>query len=155
MTLSESSEKLAKALLLPINPAVVVLLGIYTMLWGFWVANPFWSVFGTAALFSALENMWILQALSIPAEPFWGTIAIFCGAITTYGAYKRSYKPLIRGSTIIGWHWFMIAILYFMGDWHNTGGITALLMAIYGAFLYVNIRVNYKPRHEIKDVLNE
>ena len=147
------TEKLARALLLPINPAVVVLLGIYTIVWGFWVANPFWDVFGQAALYSAMANVGFLTALGIPAEPFWGILAILCGTVTTYGAIKRRYRSLVLGATVIGWHWFMICILYFMGDPLNTGGITALLMAVYGAFLWVNIRVNFKDDHNMDDVL--
>ena len=40
-------------------------LGIYTILWGLWVANPFWDVFSTAPLYSQLS--------SIAPEVFWGT----------------------------------------------------------------------------------
>lgn len=148
-------EKFARALLLPINPAVVVLLGVYTVVWGFWVANPFWSVFGQAPLYDAMANFAFLGLLGIPAEPFWGTIAMLCGAVTTYGAVTRKYNPLVRGATVIGWHWFMIAILYFIGDPLNTGGITALLMSIYGAFLYLNLRVNFKDTHDIDEVLRK
>lgn len=155
MTLSEGSEKLARALLLPINPAVVVLLGIYTVVWGFWVANPFWTVFTQAPLYNALDSIWFVAASGISPEVFWGTIAMLCGAVTTYGAIRRSYRSLITGATVIGWHWFMISIMYFIGDAANTGGITALLMAVYGAFLFLNIRVNFKETHNMDDVLRK
>lgn len=38
----------------------------------------------------------------------------------------------------------MISILYFTGDPANTGGITALIFAVYAAFIYLNIKVNFK-----------
>jgi hypothetical protein len=46
-------------------------------------------------------------------------------------------------------HWLTIAILYFMGDWTSTGGITSLTFAFYAALVWVNIKVNpeYYPTH--------
>lgn len=136
MTLHDESTKLAKALLLPINPAAVVLLGFYTVVWGLWVANPFWSVFGTAPLYSFLA--------SLAPEVFWGGLAILCGAITSYGAVKRKYRPLVIGSAVAFWHWLMIGVMYFAGDPLNTGGVTAIMLAVYAAFVYLNIRTNFK-----------
>lgn len=140
MTLTEGSEKLAKALLLPINPAAVILLGIYTVVWGAWVANPFWPVFTHAALYSAMANF-------MP-EWVWGIVAISMGAITIYGAVKRHYAALVRGAASSGLFWFTVSIFYFIGDAANTGGITALIFAVYAAFIYLNIRVNFKDDHK-------
>jgi len=151
MTLREAPLKLTKALLLPINPAAVVLLGIYTVLWGLWVANPFWTVFTQAPIYDALARV---PPDLIPSEYFWGTIAVVCGCIITYGAIKRHYRPLTIGAATAGWHWFMISVLYFMGDWQNTGGITAAILAVYGAFIYVNIKVNFKDHKDADDILN-
>lgn len=151
MTLTEGSKKLAEALLLPINPAAVVLLGIYTVLWGFWVANPFWTVFTQAALYNKLAAVFVF---GIPPEIFWGVIAMFCGTITIYGAVKRSYYPLVRGAAIAFFHWLVICVMYFLGDPANTGGITALIFAVYAAFVYLNIRVNFKDRKNSTDLLN-
>lgn len=133
-------EKMARALLRPINPATVVLLGGYTVVWGLWIASPFWDVFGRAELYGIL-------ALVAP-EWFWGVLAIVCGAATCIGAIKRSYRPLVTGAVVSGWHWMMISILYFLGDPLSTGGITALTLAIYSAYLYLNIRLNFKDDHE-------
>lgn len=121
---------------MPINPAAVILLGIYTVVWGIWVANPFWNVFGQAQLYGTLA--------AVAPEVFWGCLAMVCGSITTYGAIKRKYGALVRGTLTAGWHWSMISVFYFLGDPLNTGGITALTFAIYAAFIYLNIRVNFK-----------
>lgn len=116
------------------------------MLWGLWVSNPFWSVFGSAQLFSALGL--------VAPEVFWGCLAIFCGVITTYGALRRSYASLLLGSSIAWAHWLMIAIFYFIGDWQNTGGITALSIAVYASFIYLNLKVSHgKNRKDITDIL--
>lgn len=136
MTISEGSEKLAIALLKPINPAAVVILGVYTVVWGIWLAVPFWSVFDTAPLYSALAQL--------APELFWGSLAICCGLVTTYGAVKRRHRALIAGSIVAGWHWAIIGIFYFIGDWMNTGGITAITFAVYALFIWLNLRVNSK-----------
>lgn len=151
MTFHEGAERLAQALLLPINPAAVVLLGIYTVVWGFWVANPFWTVFTQAPLYDKLGAVALGM---VPPEVFWGVIAMVCGSITIYGAIKRSYKPLVRGATIAFFHWLVIAVMYFLGDPLNTGGITALTFAVYAGFIYLNLRVNFKDRKDSDAILN-
>ncbi len=66
-----------------------------------------------------------------------------------YGAVRRSFGALTRGAGFVGLHWFCISLCYFLGDWQSTGGITALMMAIYAGFVYLNIRVNYKETKEL------
>lgn len=138
-------EKFAEALLKPVNTAAIVILGLYTITWGLWVANPFWSVFPGTQLFSAL-------GLLAP-EVFWGTLAVVCGLITVRGAYRRSYRALVIGALTAGAHWSMIAFFYFLGDWTNTGGITSLTFAIYAAFIYLNIRVNHRNHKKMNEIL--
>lgn len=147
MSIEEGAEKLARALLLPINPAAIILLGGYTIVWGLWLVNPFWNVFAQAQLYSVLA--------AVAPEWAWGSLAILCGAVTSYGAIRRRYRPLVRGSAVAGWYWFMIAVFYFFGDIMNTGGITALLLAIYSAFIYLNIRVNFKNDKNNRHILQE
>lgn len=137
MNIRGAFENLGVALLKPINKAAIILLGVYTVIWGFWVANPFWHVFTSAPLYSALAG-------TVPAEWFWGCVAIICGCLTIRGAFRRSYNSLLIGAGAVGWHWFIISILYFVGDWHNTGGITALFLSLYAAYVYLNIKVNHK-----------
>lgn len=146
MTFNEGTEKLAHALLLPINPTAVIILGVYTVVWGFWLLNPFWTVFTQASLYSVLA--------ALAPEWFWGSLAVICGSFTVYGAIRRRYKPLVRGAAISGWHWLMIATFYFMGDPFNTGGITALTFCIYAAFVYLNLRVNFKNDQESEHFLH-
>lgn len=152
MTFKEGVSNFVEALLQPINPAVVVLLGLYTVVWGFWVINPWWTVFTQAALYSELNEVTFCL---IPPEVLWGGLAMFFGCITIYGAVRRSYRSLILGASSIMWHWLMICIFYFLGDPASTGGITALFMVIYGAFLWLNLRVNYKKTKNMDDVLRK
>lgn len=150
MHVKDAPKRLAQALLLPINPAAVVLLGIYTTVWGMWLASPFWTVFTQAPLYRVLARV---PPDFIPAEYFWGFIAMTVGLIICYGAFKRYYRPLILGATVAFWHWLMIATFYFWGDWRNTGGITALIFCVYAGFIYCNVRVNYKERNNRYGIL--
>jgi hypothetical protein len=136
MTLTEGTEKLAKALLLPINPAAVIILGIYTVVWGLWVSNPFWNVFDQSPLYAKMATF-------MP-EWAWGILAIVMGGITVYGAVKRHYPALVRGAASSGFFWLAVSVFYFAADAASTGGITALVFAVYAMFIYLNIRVNFK-----------
>ena len=128
-------DTIARALLRPMNMGVVLVLGLYTFLWGLWVINPFWHVFGHAALYDMLN--------AYGGEGFWGAFAIATGTLTTWGATRGRAPYIYWGTGAAGWHWFIIGIFYFMGDWHNTGGITALFLAVLSATVYLNVKVNY------------
>lgn len=127
-------DRLADTLLKPINPAVIVVLGMYTVLWGCWIVSPFWSVFPHAALFHIMA--------SLASEYVWGGIAIASGLIIVRGAIKPIYWNIEIGALVAFFFWLTIGILYFIGDWQNTGGITASCFALYSALIWVNIRVN-------------
>lgn len=139
-------DRFAKSLLSPINPAAIIILGVYTVVWGLWLISPWWSVFSTAPVYSALYH-WA-------PEWAWGANAVFCGSITAWGALTRRDNSLLTGSFVAFIHWFLIALFYFAGDWMNTAGITALTLAIYAGFIHVNIKVNKgKPTVTIVDKL--
>ena len=141
-------QKLTESLLLPINPAAVIILGVYTTLWGLWIFSPFWTVFTQASLYRVMLSISpgrLFDSLAlISPEIFWGSIAIVCGILITYGAVVRVYGPLVRGARVGAWHWLVIAIMYFLGDPLNTGGITSLMLCVYSVFIYLNLRVNFK-----------
>lgn len=127
-------EKVAEGLLRPINPTVIIVLGVYTVIWGLWIFSPFWSVFAAAPLYSAMA--------SISSEYVWGAVAVISGLFIMRGAMKPSYKNLSLGAFIGCLHWLVVALLYFASDWHSTGGITSLTFAIYSALVWANVRVN-------------
>ena len=136
-------ERLAEAMLKPVNPALVILLGVFTVVWGIWVGNPFWDVFTRAALYSVMNFM---------PEWTWGLIAVVSGIAICYGAIRRSTKSLIWGARIGGAFWLAVTLMYFLGDWMSTGGITALVLAIYCGVLYLNFRVNNKKKRLPSDM---
>lgn len=118
----------------PINTSAAMLMAAYTVLWGFWLLNPFWTVFDQAQIF------WWLN--SVAPEWAWGTFAIVCGLTMGFGIIRHTYNSLARGAFIGFIHWSIICTGYFIGDWRNTGGITALMIAVYCAFIYLNLMVN-------------
>jgi hypothetical protein len=130
-------EKLAQTILKPINPSIIVILGAYTVLWGLWIANPFWTVFTQAPLYAVMAH-----SAPIYPEVFWGTYAIISGLFTMRGAMKPSYRNLQWGSFFAFAHWLIIGMMYFMGDWMNTGGITAITFSIYSAIVWLNVKIN-------------
>lgn len=125
---------LIRRLLMPINPNIIAFLGLYTIVWGLWLIMPMWDVFTVAPLFN--------QMASIAPEWVWGTVALVSGMSISYGALKPSYRTLTVGAFIGAVHWLNVAVMYFLGDWHNTGGITSLAFCLFSAFVYLNIRLN-------------
>lgn len=121
-------------MLRPVNTAAISIMAIYTSLWGFWIGNPWWDVFSRAQLY---------QWMAVLPEWAWGLNAMFVvGGLMLYGVFKPSYRSLQTGATVGFYHWLLIAIFYFGGDWQNTGGITSLMIAVYCAFIHINLKVN-------------
>lgn len=127
-------EKILKALSNPINPSVILILGLFTVLWGAWVLSPFWTVFTQAPLY--------VQMAEVASEPVWGLFAIGSGLFTIRGAVKPSYMNLRLGSWAATAMWSVITVMYFIGDWASTGGITTLCFAVYAFFVWLNVRMN-------------
>lgn len=121
-------------LIKPINGASVVVISGYTFLWGMWVVNTFWDVFTRAPLFSELS--------AVAPEWAWGLVAVIVGLVMLYGVFRPSYGSLTRGAFVGFMFWMTIAVGYFLGDWQNTGGITAAMLCISCAYIYLNVRIN-------------
>ncbi len=138
MRLAELTHKIAvnfrNILSLPLNVASTIVLATYTLLWGLWLVFPFWDVFTTAPLYMGLA--------SIMGEWAWGSIAIVCGFAMSWGILHDNSRWLERGAYIGFLHWIVISGGYFLGDWHNTGGITAFTIAALCGLTYLNNRVN-------------
>ena len=127
-------EGVKHAMFRPINKAAVSIMGAFTMLWGFWVVNPFWNVFTTAPLFQFMA--------SVAPEWAWGLAALVVGAVIIYGVVKMSYRSLISGAQTGFYFWLFASISFFIGDWQNTGGITLLMIALYCGYVALNLAIN-------------
>lgn len=127
--------RLGREVLQPINTAAVIILGVFTVLWGLWVFSPFWDVFNRAVVYHYFQ---------ILPEYFWGSVAIASGTAMIYGVLRNSYRSLTMGSMVGFLHWFVIMAFFFAGDWQNTGGVTYLMIAVYCGYIWLNLRVNKK-----------
>lgn len=135
MTIAErQGAKLANRLSQPINTAAIVLMGAYTVLWGIWVGNPFWSVFNESA-----QYRWLHE---VAPELAWGLTAISVGTIMCFGVIKNSYRSLSIGSFIGAVYWGTVAAGYYIGDWRDTAGLTKTMICVYCAFIFLNIKMN-------------
>jgi hypothetical protein len=127
-------DKLARRLSKPINTAAIVIMGVYTVLWGFWVGNPFWSTFDESKQYD-----WLAQVMP---EEGWGLVAIVVGAIMCYGVVRNSFRSLSAGSLVGTVYWGTVAMGYYIGDWRDTAGLTKTMICLYCAFIFLNIRMN-------------
>jgi hypothetical protein len=128
------------ALFKPINKAAISIMGVFTVLWGFWVGNPFWAVFEQAPIF-------MIMAFLAP-EWAWGVAAIIVGLTMLYGVFKMAYRPLVHGARVGFYFWMFASINFFIGDWQNTGGITLLMIALYCGYIALNLSINREQYQE-------
>ena len=133
-----------KSILRPPSAVAIVMLGVYMTLWGIWVANPFWTVFTSSTIYHTMA--------AFAPEWFYGTGAIICGVLITYGAVLDSYFAKTAGSLLGALHWVSLSTLYFIGDWHNTGAITTLFVAATSAYLYLSTVINRYARDREDDL---
>jgi len=123
-----------RALFRPINKAAISIMATFTLIWGFWVGNPMWTVFTTAPLFNAMSVL--------APEWVWGTVALIVGLVMLFGVIRMSYRSLILGASTGFYFWICASIAFFLGDWQNTGGITLLMIALYCGYIALNLRMN-------------
>ena len=118
----------------PINTNLIILLGMWTALWGVWVAMPMWDAFESAKMFTYMESLF--------PEWVWGTAAIISGLVMCFGVLFNSFRSLSFGAWVGFVFWTAVSIMYFIGDWQNTGGITVIAFAVYSAVIRINLSVN-------------
>ena len=117
-------DKIAEALLKPISPSVIVILGVYTILWGLWLINPFTSVFASSAVYSAMSFL---------PEAVWGGIAVVSGVFII-----GDHHSMEIGAFISFLHWTIVGFLLLIGSTTSPFGITALTFAIYSGLVWLN-----------------
>lgn len=128
-------DRLADMMLRPISKGVTVFVALYTTLWGLWVINPWWDVFSTADLYGGLNGF--------APEWFWGFIAVFSGVMAFVSTIDARFpKTAFTAAAVTGWFWFAVGILYLYGDYHNTGGITGIFLALLCAYIFLNVKAN-------------
>lgn len=144
-TVWNKTDEIARNMRRPINTAAISILGAYTFLWGLWIALP-WDTFTRGPIYD-------MMAILAP-EPIWGASAMVIGSIILYGVAKNSFTYLRRGALIGFYYWFVISGFYLLGSWESTGWINSAMVAIYCAFVALNLRINKSSLHDNKEVNN-
>ena len=129
-----SLDNIKEAMFRPINTAAIGILGVFSILWGLWVGNPFWSVFDQAEIFEAMKYL-------MPEE-VWGVTAGAVGFAMVYGALTGKYSYLRIGALSGFYFWLFACISFFAGDWKNTGGITLAMITLYCGYVALNLSIN-------------
>jgi len=138
------ADRLAMGLLRPINPYASILLGIFTFIWGLWLQMP-WGSFDGARLFSMMDRL--------APEWAWGTFAMAVGALNIYTITRKKKKLLARSHGLATWHWGLVSLMMWLGDWQNTGGLTYSFIAIYASYCFLNVKINnVKFDEEIRSI---
>lgn len=141
------TDEIARGLRKPINTAAISIMGVYTFVWGLWLALP-WATFTRSPIYEMMN--------SLAPELVWGIAAMLIGAIMLCGVIMQGYKALRRGAAAGFYYWFVVSGFYLMGSWESVGWINALMVSIYCAFVAINLRVNRKSLdsslHDNKEV---
>lgn len=128
------SEAVKNAMFRPINKSASVILGITSLVWGFWVANPFWRVFDSAQVY------YVLNALA--PEWMWGLIPMLIGIGMIVGIAKSRFTTLLASVRIGFYFWFFTSLCFFIGDWQNTAGIIYSMVTLYCGYVALNLSIN-------------
>lgn len=121
--------KLRRIFLAPISPFNILLVGVFSFLWGLWVALPFWDVFNRSPIYSALD--WV------GSELIWGSIQIIVGTVLVFAAFDslRWMKYATFGGFL---SWFLVALGFAVADWQNPGMWVSGFIAALNAYMFLN-----------------
>ena len=134
-------DNLALNLIRPINPSVIVLLGLYTVLWGVWIM--FFPVFDVLPAFAPIASFTTKEAMGVVA---W-TVAVFI----CRGAFIPSYSNLRIGSAMAASYWLFFGIMLLIGQYQDPIGLASIFFGIYAALVWMNLGVNknlYSKNHK-------
>jgi hypothetical protein len=129
----KKTDEIARGMRKPINTAAISIMGAYTFIWGLWLALP-WDTFGRSSVYEMLNNL--------APELAWGIAAMLIGLYILRGVWKGAYKALHKGALAGFYYWFIVAGFYLIGSWQSTAWINAIMVAVYCAFVAINLRVN-------------
>lgn len=136
------TDEMARGLRKPINTAAISIMGVYTFVWGLWLALP-WQTFVRSPIYDLMSNL--------APELVWGIAAMCIGAVILYGVWNSTYKALLRGALAGFYYWFVVSGFYLIGSWESVGWINAFMVAVYCAFVAINLRVNKSSLHDNKE----
>lgn len=136
---AQAVDMLIERLQAPASHATLIFVAAYTFTWGLWLLV--FDVFKQADLYDTL--------MSIGPENAFGFLAIVSGVCMALAVLYDEYPFTGYGALIGCVFWGLVGVGYFIGDYENTGGITALGISVYSAFMYLNIRINQKTQHDL------
>lgn len=125
-------DSLAENLIKPINPSIIVLLGIYTILWGVWIM--FFPVFDVLPSFAPIASFTSKEAM--------GVVAWSVGVFICRGAFSPSYSNIRIGSALAAAHWLFFGIMLMIGQFQDPIGLSSIFFGIYAALVWMNLGVN-------------
>lgn len=142
LKLWEKTDQAARGLRKPINTAAISIMGVYTFVWGLWLVLP-WSTFNHGPMYEMMATL--------APEITWGLVAMTIGAVIIWGVISQTYRALLRGALTGFYYWFVVSGFYFIGSWQSVSWISAFMVAIYCAFIAINLRVNRSSIVDLHD----
>jgi hypothetical protein len=121
-------------LLEPINIAGPVMFSLHMIMWGLWLLMPWLNFTGPA--FAVLA--------SIAPEWEFGIASVVLGAVALIGAISGRPTYLAVSSFLAFMYWFLIGLAFAAASITSTGVLTYMIIAMYSAFTYLNVRYNVK-----------
>jgi hypothetical protein len=135
------TDEIARGMRKPINTAAISIMGAYTFVWGLWLALP-WATFDKSVAYGLMSNL--------APEPVWGVVAMVIGALILWGVGSQTYKSLLQGALGGFYYWFVLTGFFMLGSGSALEWINAFMVAIYCAFVAINLRVNKASLHDNK-----
>lgn len=118
-----------------ISPFTVLLSGIYSFMWGFWVFLPFWDSFSTSPVFMFLGTTQLSEIL-------WGGTQMLVG-VALFLASFESYR-FIKYATFAGFiSWTLISLAFALSNWQNPAIWVAGYLAVTNAYMFLNVAIKY------------
>lgn len=121
--------KLQRLFYHPISPFNILLSGIYSFMWGLWVAIPNWEVFSRSPIYEVLN--WS------GSEITWGAIQMLVGIALMLAAFDS--LRFMKYATFAGFiSWTLISLGFCFADFHNPGMWVAGFIAATNAYMFLN-----------------
>jgi hypothetical protein len=113
----------------PISRFNILLSGIYSFMWGLWVATPTWDVFNRSPIYESLN--WA------GSELIWGGVQMLVGIALVFAAFDNIHW--MKWATFAGFvSWMLVSLGFAFSDWHNPGMWVAGFISATNAYMFLN-----------------
>lgn len=111
--------------------SIEFVVALMLILWGVWVANPFWELFTASPVFGLMAH--------IGPEPAWGVTVFAVGCLQMGFVFSRQWTARRATAVLSLFVYVLLSVMFGLGNFRGVSTVIYAVFALLCWFAYVNI----------------